>query len=65
MPKLKTKKSLLKRIKITAKGRLKRRRASRSHLLSKKSPKRKRSLKKSSFLVSEDKKRLKKLLPYL
>jgi large subunit ribosomal protein L35 len=44
MPKMKTNKSLSKRFRVTAKGRLKRRKAGKKHLLSHKRPKRKRQL---------------------
>lgn len=46
MPKLKTSSSISKRFKITANGKLLRHKACRSHLLEKKSPKRKNNLSK-------------------
>lgn len=63
MPKIKTHKGTQKRIKITKTGKLKRRKAFRSHLLEKKSPKRKQNYTKLHDISSGDKKRLKKLLP--
>ena len=65
MPKIKTKKSAVKRFKITAKGKIKRYRAFHSHLAQSKSPKRKRRLRKQAYLAKEDAKRIKKILPYL
>jgi large subunit ribosomal protein L35 len=64
MPKLKTHKGTAKRIKITKKGKLKRRRAYRSHLREKKSAKRKRRYRRLENISPKDKKAIKKLLPY-
>lgn len=64
MPKLKTKKGVAKRFKITKSGKIKKRSANRGHLLSKKSSKRKRKLRKSSYLATVEEKRIKRLLPY-
>ena len=58
MPKLKTSSSISKRFKITSKGKLLRHKASRSHLLEKKSPKRKHNLSQVVALKSCDFKRL-------
>ncbi|MEO0275584.1 MAG: 50S ribosomal protein L35 [candidate division WOR-3 bacterium] len=65
MPKMKTKKSALKRFKITAKGKIKRYRAFHSHLAQSKNPKRKRRLRKHTYVSKEDEKKIKKILPYL
>lgn len=62
MAKRKTHRGTQKRIKITKTGKLKKRRAYRSHLLEKKSSKRKEKYTKVSDVSSADKKRLKKLL---
>jgi len=62
MPKLKTKKSAAKRIKVTASGKLKRYKAFHSHILTKKSPKRKRNLRKSTLISPVDAKSIKKLI---
>jgi len=62
--KLKTHKGLSKRIKITKTGKIKKRRAFRSHLLTKKSKERKRKFAKMFTLKKADTKRIKKLLPY-
>ncbi|RKX71518.1 50S ribosomal protein L35 [candidate division WOR-3 bacterium] len=62
MPKKKTKKSLAKRIKITKKGKITRRKAGVSHLLSKKKKKRKRHLRKKKVLEGGSLGRLRRLL---
>ena len=64
MPKLKTNKGTAKRFKVTKNGKIKRNKAGSSHILSKKSRKRKRSLRKSGMVDKSDEKRLKQLLPY-
>lgn len=65
MPKLKTHRGLAKRIKISGSGKYLRRKAGKSHLLSGKSRKRKRNLKKTVVVDSTNVKAVKKLLPYL
>ena len=62
MPKMKTHRGLAKRVRRTAKGRLKRRRAYHSHLLSSKSRKRKRHLRGGAVVHASDAKRLDALL---
>ncbi|MCM8769050.1 MAG: 50S ribosomal protein L35 [Candidatus Omnitrophica bacterium] len=65
MPKLKTKKSVAKRFKITGTGKVKHYPAGGMHLLGKKSSKRKRRLKKARLLKKKgDIKAIKRLLPY-
>ncbi|MFW5986125.1 MAG: 50S ribosomal protein L35 [Halanaerobiales bacterium] len=64
MPKLKTHKGIAKRVKKTSKGKIKRKKAFHSHILTKKSGKRKRKLRKSALLDKTYEKRYKKLLPY-
>ena len=64
MPKLKTKKALKKRIKITKKKKALRSKAGRRHLLSSKTTKRKRNLRKKSVVSKTEKKMIKKALPY-
>ncbi|MFH1857731.1 MAG: 50S ribosomal protein L35 [Candidatus Omnitrophota bacterium] len=64
MPKLKTRKSALKRIKVTKRGHFKRFRAGTSHLLGHKTSKRKRFLRRSALISKEDRKVIQKLLPY-
>ena len=58
MPKVKTKKSVAKRFRRTATGKLKYTRAYRGHLNSGKSRKRKRQLRKPGVLANVDTKRL-------
>lgn len=64
MPKLKTHRGAKKRFSFTASGKIRRNKANASHILTKKSRKRKRSLKKSTIVVKEEFKRLKAVLPY-
>jgi len=65
MPKMKTHRGAAKRFKITGTGKLKRAKAFKSHILTKKSPKRKRNLRKSTLVSTTQIKAMKKLLPYL
>lgn len=62
MYKLKASKSIKKRFKLTSCGKYFRRQSTRSHLLQKKSSKRKRKLRKISFIDAYDMPKLKKLL---
>ncbi len=64
MPKMKTHRGAAKRFKKTKTGKIKRHRAFASHILTKKSPKRKRRLRKATLLDKSDMKRVAKLLPY-
>ena len=64
MPKLKTRKSVSKRITITKRGKYKRSRVGTSHLMGHKSAKRKRYLKRAAFVSRSDRKVINKLLPY-
>lgn len=65
MPKLKTKRAAAKRFKVTGTGKIVRRKAYASHILTKKSAKRKRNLRKAALLDSANIKQVKRLLPYL
>lgn len=65
MPKIKTSRSAAKRFKLTGSGKLKRNKAYKSHILTKKSTKRKRNLRKSTITDSTNVKNMKKILPYL
>jgi len=62
MPKMKTKSSAKKRFSITASGKIKRKHAYKSHILTKKSTKRKRNLTYSAVVHSTDEKRIKRVL---
>ena len=65
MPKVKTNRSAAKRFKVTGTGKLKRNKAYKRHILTKKSAKRKRNLRKSTVTDSTNAKVMKKILPYL
>ena len=65
MPKMKTSKSAAKRFKATGTGKLKRSKAYKSHILTKKSTKRKRNLRQSAITDKTNEKNMKKILPYL
>ena len=65
MPKMKTSRAAAKRLKVTGTGKLKRSKAYKSHILTKKSPKRKRNLRKSTITDKTNVKNMKKILPYL
>jgi len=62
MPKMKTVKSAAKRFKLTGSGRLKRETANRSHILTKKAPKRLRQLRKERVVAAVDESRIKRML---
>jgi large subunit ribosomal protein L35 len=62
MPKLKTHRGAAKRIKQTAGGKLKRRRAYHSHILEKKSTKRKRRLRSATSVAAPDAKVVRRML---
>lgn len=62
MPKMKSNSGAKKRFKLTAKGRVKRQKAYRSHILTKKSPKRKRNLRQDTLVDKADEARVKKLI---
>ena len=64
MPKMKTRKSAAKRFKVTATGRLMHKQCGLSHLLSKKSRKRKRRLHKDGEITGKPKRKIERLLPY-
>ena len=63
--KLKTHRGAAKRFKKTKSGKIKRASAYKSHILTKKSPKRKRRLKKSKIFSSAEAPKIKRMLPYL
>ncbi|MCS7280730.1 MAG: 50S ribosomal protein L35 [Desulfobacterota bacterium] len=64
MPKLKTHRGVAKRVKISGNGKLIRRKAFHSHLLSGKSSKRKRRLRKADTVSPVDAQKIRRLLPY-
>ena len=65
MPKMKTSRAAAKRFKKTGTGKLKRVKAYKRHILTKKSAKTKRNLRKSTMTDSTNEKNMKKILPYL
>jgi len=62
MPKMKTKSGAKKRFSLTATGRVKRKHAYKSHILTKKSKKRKRNLTKVTLVHPADEKNIKAML---
>ena len=63
--KLQTKRAAAKRFKVTGTGKLVRNKAYKSHILTKKTTKRKRGLRKDTVLDQTNVKTMKKILPYL
>jgi len=62
MPKQKTNSGAKKRFKLTGTGRVKRKKAFASHILTKKSQKRKRNLRDSTLVAKSDERRVKRML---
>jgi large subunit ribosomal protein L35 len=62
MPKFKGKSGAKKRFKLTGSGRVKREKAYRSHILTKKTTKRKRSLRQSALVSAGEEKRVKTMI---
>lgn len=62
MPKMKTKSGAKKRFSLTASGRIKRKHAYKSHILTKKSKKRKRNLTKTSLVSKSDENNIRAML---
>ena len=62
MPKMKSNRGASKRFKLTGSGKVKRNKAFASHILTKKSRKRKRNLKKSCIATAADTKRIKLMI---
>ena len=65
MPKIKTSRAAAKRFKKTGTGKLKRMKAGKQHILTKKSTKTKRNLRKAAMMDKTNEKNMKKILPYL
>ncbi len=65
MPKMKTSRAAAKRFKVTGTGKLVRNKAYKSHILTKKSQKRKRNLRKQTVIDKTNEKNMKKILPYV
>lgn len=64
MPKMKTNRGAAKRFKTTGSGKVVRNKAYSSHILTKKSTKRKRNLRKSGLVDSANLKQVNRLIPY-
>jgi large subunit ribosomal protein L35 len=64
MPKIKTMKGAAKRFRLTARDKIRRRKAFASHLLTKKPRDRKRALRSPTLVSSSDYHRIRRLLPY-
>jgi len=62
MPKIKTNRGAAKRFRLTGTGKVKRRKAYSSHILTKKSTKRKRNLRKQTIAAKADVSRIKRML---
>ena len=65
MPKIKTNRAAAKRFKATGTGKLKRNKAYRRHILTKKTTKNKRNLRKAAMMDHTNIKNMKKILPYI
>ena len=65
MPKMKTNRGAAKRFKKTGSGKIVRSKAFTSHILTKKSTKRKRNLRQAGLVDSSNVKGVKRILPYL
>ena len=64
MPKMKTNSGAKKRFDFTGSGKIKRKHAYKSHILTKKSTKRKRGLRQTGFIAEVEAKKIRKLIPY-
>ena len=64
MPKMKTNRGAAKRFKLTGSGKIKRNKAYSSHILTKKSTKRKRGLRQGDIVDASNHKGIKRILPY-
>ncbi|MBQ9140698.1 MAG: 50S ribosomal protein L35 [Lachnospiraceae bacterium] len=65
MPKMKTSRAAAKRFKLTGTGKLKRKKAYKRHILTKKTRKTKRNLRKAAMVDATNIKTMKKILPYI
>ena len=65
MPKMKTSRAAAKRFKVTVTGKLKRNKAYKRHILTKKTTKTQRNLRKATMTDETNVKNMKKILPYM
>lgn len=64
MPKMKTNRGAAKRFDVTASGKVKRKKAYSSHILTSKTTKRKRKLRKETYVAETDQRAVRKMIPY-
>ncbi len=64
MPKIKTHRGAAKRFSLTKSGKVKRKQAYKSHILNHKSAKRKRNLRKGTYISPQEEKNVRVLIPY-
>ena len=64
MPKIKTHRGAAKRFSFTKSGKIKRGRAYKSHIITKKTTKRTRNLRKTAYIAEEEQSKIGKLIPY-
>ena len=64
MPKMKTKRGAAKRFKTTSSGKVKRKKQNLRHILTSKTTKNKRGLRKAAYVAKCDEANVKKLIPY-
>jgi large subunit ribosomal protein L35 len=65
MPKLKTNRGAAKRFKVTGSGKIKRNNSHRRHILTKKTTKRKREMRRGGLVSEADSAPVRRLIPYL
>jgi large subunit ribosomal protein L35 len=65
MPKIKSSRGAMKRFRVTGKGKIKRNKGFKGHLLSSKGKKRKRNLRQGALVSAAEQKNIRKLVPYL
>jgi len=65
MPKMKTRRAAAKRLKVTGSGKLMARHAFASHLMTRKSSKRKRHLSQDTVISGANEKQARRMVPYL
>ena len=65
MPKMKTNRGAAKRFKATGSGRIRRAKAYSSHILTKKTTKRKRNLRKTTLIAEVDQRAVRRMCPYM
>ena len=62
--KMKSHRGACKRFKVTGSGKVKRNKAYKSHILTKKTTKRSRNLRKTAYIAEEEQSKISKLIPY-